>query len=107
MRHANPIVVLDRGQIVEQGPHQELLQYEAGHQRQTAADAAGVLGLFAEKESNASPGQSGAVVSQGLSHEWIEVLSTGMVELLARYRAVWGLCLAAAPRDDAADQYRR
>ena len=31
VRHANRIVVLDRGQIVEQGSHQELLQYEAGH----------------------------------------------------------------------------
>ncbi|MGN5222267.1 type I secretion system permease/ATPase [Aeromonas veronii] len=31
VRHANRIVVLDRGQIVEQGSHNELLQHEAGH----------------------------------------------------------------------------
>lgn len=31
VRDANRIVVLDRGQIVEQGSHGELLSYEAGH----------------------------------------------------------------------------
>ncbi|MCF8151460.1 MAG: type I secretion system permease/ATPase [Burkholderiaceae bacterium] len=31
VRDANRIVVLDRGQIVEQGSHAELLQHEAGH----------------------------------------------------------------------------
>jgi len=31
VRHANRIIVLDRGQIVEQGPHKELVQHEAGH----------------------------------------------------------------------------
>ena len=31
VRHANRIIVLDRGQIVEQGSHQELVQHEAGH----------------------------------------------------------------------------
>ena len=31
VRDANRIVVLDRGQIVEQGSHDELLQHQAGH----------------------------------------------------------------------------
>lgn len=31
VRHANRIIVLDRGQIVEQGSHKELVQHEAGH----------------------------------------------------------------------------
>ena len=31
VRDANRIVVLDRGQIVEQGSHAELLRHEAGH----------------------------------------------------------------------------
>jgi subfamily B ATP-binding cassette protein HlyB/CyaB len=31
VRDANRIVVIDRGQIVEQGSHAELLNHEAGH----------------------------------------------------------------------------
>lgn len=31
VREANRIVVIDRGQIVEQGPHEELLRHPAGH----------------------------------------------------------------------------
>jgi subfamily B ATP-binding cassette protein HlyB/CyaB len=31
VREADRIVVIDRGQIVEQGAHAELLQHQAGH----------------------------------------------------------------------------
>lgn len=31
VRDANRIVVMDRGQIVEQGSHSELLELQAGH----------------------------------------------------------------------------
>ncbi|MNP83781.1 Toxin RTX-I translocation ATP-binding protein [compost metagenome] len=31
VRNANRIIVMDRGQIVEQGTHQELLALQAGH----------------------------------------------------------------------------
>jgi ATP-binding cassette subfamily B protein len=34
IRHANSIMVLDKGQIMEFGPHEELLQYENGHYRE-------------------------------------------------------------------------